>query len=75
LGRRGVSYVSQLQDSFLYGDLLLVLLYHLLILLLFGGHELHQLVLYIHAMTMQQFSIQETTSLKTRTHKLASSNG
>jgi hypothetical protein len=39
-GRRGVSYVSQLRNSLLYGDLLLVLLHHLLVLLLPGGHKL-----------------------------------
>ena len=48
LGRRVVSYVSRrwLQDLLLHEDLLLVLL-------LSGGHELHQLILYMHA-TMTQ---------------------
>ena len=51
LDRRGVSCVSQLWDSLLYGELLLVLL-------LAGDRELHQLVLYMHAMMkMKQFSI------------------
>ena len=42
-----------LWDLFLHEDLLLVLFNHLLVLLLAHGHELHQLVLYMHAMTMQ----------------------
>ena len=55
LGRRVVSYVSRwwLQGFLLYEDLLLVLLDHLLVLLLSGGHELHQLVLYMSATIMQ----------------------
>jgi hypothetical protein len=53
LGRRGVSRISQLRllDLLLYGDLLLVFLDHL-VLVLSGGHELQQLVLYMHAMMM-----------------------
>ena len=55
LGRWIVSYVSHrwLRDLLLYEDLLLVLLDHLLVLLLARDHELHQLVLYMHAMMMQ----------------------
>ena len=55
LGRWIVSYVSRrwLRGFLLYEDLLLVLLNHLLVLLLSGGHELHQLVLYMHATMMQ----------------------
>ena len=55
LGRHGVSSVSQwwLRDLLLHEDLLLVLLNHLLILLLSGGHEVHQLVPYMHATMMQ----------------------
>ena len=55
LGRRGVSSVSQwwLRDLLLHENLLLILFNHLLILLLTLGHKLHQLVLYMHAMTMQ----------------------
>ena len=55
LGRHSVSSVSQwwLWDLLLHEGLLLVLFNHLLILLLTLGHELHQLVLYMHAMTMQ----------------------
>ena len=56
LGRRGVSYVSQwwLQDLLLHENLLLVLLDDLLELKLTGGHNLRQLVLYMHAMMMMQ---------------------
>ena len=48
LDRRVVSYVSRqwLWGFLLYEDLLLVLL-------LSSGYELHQLVLYMHAMVMQ----------------------
>ena len=58
LGKRGVSSVSQwwLRDLLLHENLLLILFNHLLILLLARGHELHQLVLYMHAM-MKQHSI------------------
>ena len=49
LGRHDVSSVSPWQ----LWDLLLVLFNYLLVLLLALGHELHQLVLYMHAMTMQ----------------------
>ena len=54
LGRRGVSSVSQwwLQDL-LHEDLLLVLLDHLLELVVSDGHDLCQLVLYMHAMMTQ----------------------
>ena len=56
LGRWGVSLVSQwwLWDLLLHEDLLLVLLDDLLELGLAGGHDLRQLVLYMHAMTMMQ---------------------
>ena len=55
LGRRGVSLVSQWWpwDLLLYEDLLLVLLNHLLELVVSDGHDLRQLVLYMHAMMMQ----------------------
>ena len=61
LDRRIVSYVSRrwLRGLLLYEDLDLVLLDHLLILLLSGGHELHQLVLYIHAMMMQHLAFRQ----------------
>ena len=65
LGRRGVSSVSQwrLQDL-LHEDLLLVLLDHLLILMIAGGHDLHQLVLYMHAMVMQHLVFMQQQLLK-----------
>ena len=55
LGRRGVSSVSQwrLQDLLLHEDLLLILLDHLLELMISDGHDLLQLILYMHAMMMQ----------------------
>ena len=53
-GRRGVRKVSHwwLRDLLLHKDLLLILLDHLLVFLLSSGHELHQRVLYMHAMMM-----------------------
>ena len=55
LGRCGVNSISQwrLQDLLLHEDLLLVLLNHLLKLMVFEGHDLCQLVLYMHAMMIQ----------------------
>ena len=66
LGRRIVSYVSRqwLWGFLLYKDLLLVLLNHLLVLLLSDGHELHQLVLYMHAMMMQHLVFWQQQLLK-----------
>ena len=57
-GRRGVSWVSQwwLPDLLLHENLLLLLLNDLLELVIAGGHDLHQLVLYMHAMTMQHLA-------------------
>ena len=54
-GRRGVSWVSRwwLRDLLLHENLLLVLLDDLLELTIIGGHYLHQLILYMHAMRMQ----------------------
>jgi len=59
LGRRGVSWVSRwwLWDLLPHEDLLLVFLDDLLELAIVGGHYLRQLVLYMHAMMMQPFSI------------------
>ena len=61
LGRRGVSSVSQwwLWDLLLYEDLLLVLLDHLLKLVISDGHDLCQLVLYMHAMMMQHLAFMQ----------------
>ena len=55
LGRRGVSLVSQwwFWDLLVHEDLLLVLLDHLLELVVSDGHDLRQLILYMHAMMMQ----------------------
>jgi hypothetical protein len=67
LGRGGVSEVSQrwLRDLLRHENLLLVLLDDLLVLLIFRGDELHQLILYMHAMMiMQQFSIRQQQLLK-----------
>ena len=61
LGRRIVSYVSHrwLWGFLLYENLLLILLDHLLIFLLSSGHELHQLILYMHAMMMQHLAFMQ----------------
>ena len=61
LGRRGVSKVSNwwLRDVLLHEDLLLVLLDHLLELMISYGHDLHQLVLYMHAMMMQHLAFRQ----------------
>ena len=65
MGRRGVSLVSQwrLQDLLLHEDLLLVLPNHLLGLVISDGHDLRQLVLYIHAMMMQHLVLQQQQQL------------
>ena len=61
LGRRGVSSVSQwrLWDLLLHEDLLLILLDHLLKLVVSDGHDLCQLVLYMHAMMMQHLAFRQ----------------
>ena len=66
LGRRIVNYVSRwwLWSFLLYENLLLVLLDHLLVLLLSGDHDLHQLVLYMHAMMMQHIVFWQQQLLK-----------
>ena len=66
LGRRGVSSVSQWQlwDLLLLKDLLLVLLDHLLELMVSDGHDLRQLVLYMHAMMMQHLAFMQLQLLK-----------
>ena len=63
LGRRGVSSVSQwrLRDLLLHENLL-VLLDDLLELELIGGHDLRQLVLYMHAMMMQHLVLWNNNS-------------
>ena len=66
LGRWIVSYVSRwwLWGFLLYENLLLVLLDHLLAFLLSDGHELHQLVLYMHAMTKQPLILRQQQFLR-----------
>ena len=60
LGRRGVSWVSQwrLWDLLLHKNLL-VLLDDLLKLVIAGGYDLHQLILYMHAMMMQHLAFRQ----------------
>ena len=59
LGRRWVSKVStkRLWGSLLHEDLLLVFLDDFLVLLFINGHELYQLVIYMHEMMMQHLVI------------------
>ena len=61
LGRRSVSSVSQwrLWGLLLHKDLLLILLDHLLELVLSDGHDLRQLILYMHAMMMQHLAFKQ----------------
>ena len=65
LGRLGVSSASpwQLWDL-LHEDLLLVLLDHLLELVISVGHDLYQLVLYMHAIMMQHLVLRQQQLLK-----------
>ena len=66
LGRRGVSSVSQwwLQDLLLHKNLILVLLDHLLKLVVSDGHDLRQLVLYMHTTMMQHLVLRQQQLLK-----------
>ena len=66
LGRRGVSSVSQwrLRDLLLHENLLLILLDDLLELVIAGGHDLCQLVLYMHTMMMQHLTFMQQQLLK-----------
>ena len=61
LGKRGVSWASQwqLRDLLLHENLLLVLLDNLLKLVIAGGHDLRQLILYMHAMMMQHLAFRQ----------------
>ena len=61
LGRHGVWKVSSwwLRGSLLNEYLLHIFLNHLLILLLAHGHELYQLVIYMHEMMMQHLVIRQ----------------
>ena len=60
LCRHGVSSVSQ----WWLWDLLLVHLDHLLKLVISDGHDLCQLVLYMHAMMMQHLAFRQQQLLK-----------
>ena len=73
LGRCGVSSVSQwwLWNLLLYEDLHLILHDHLLELVISDGHDLHQLVLYMHVMMMQHVNTKATSILKIRIHLLS----
>ena len=66
LGRHGVSSVNRrwLQGFLPHEDLLLILLDDLLELVIVGGHYLHQLVLYMHAMMMQHLVFRQQQLLK-----------
>ena len=66
LGRRSVSSASQwrLRNLLLHEDLFLILLNHLLELVIFDGHDLRQLVLYMHAMIMQHLAFRQQQLLK-----------
>ena len=66
LGRRWVNKVStkRLRGSLLHEDLLLVLLNDLLVVLFVHGHELYQLMIYMHEMMMQYLVIQQQELLK-----------
>jgi hypothetical protein len=59
LGRRNVNGVGHgwLRKLLLYEYILFILFDHLVELLLPGAHKLHQLVLYMHTIMMQPFSI------------------
>ena len=61
LGRCGVRWVSQwrLWDLLLHENLLLVLLDDLPELVIAGGHDLRQLVLYMHTMMMQHLTFMQ----------------
>ena len=65
LGKRGVNKVSnwRLQGSLLYENLLLILFNYLLVLLS-RGHELYQLVIYMHEMMKQRLVIRQQQLLK-----------
>ena len=66
LDRRGVSSVSQwwLWDLLLHEDLLLILLDHLLKFVVSDGHDLRQLILYMHGMMMQHLAFWQQQLLK-----------
>ena len=59
MGRRWVNKVStkRLRGSLLHEDLLLLLLNDLFVILFVHGHELYQLVIYMHEIMMQYLAI------------------
>ena len=61
LGRRGVSWVSQwrFRDLLLHENLPLVPLDDLLELMIADGHDLRQLILYMHVMMMQHLAFMQ----------------
>ena len=61
LGKHGVNSVSQWQlwDLLLHENLLLILFNHLLKLMIFDGHDLRQLVLYMQAIMMQHLAFRQ----------------
>ena len=66
LGRRWVNKVGtkRLWGSLLHEDLLLVLLNDLIVITFAHGHELYQLVIYMHEMMVQCLVIQQQQLLK-----------
>ena len=66
LGRRWVNKVStkRLRGSLLHEDLFLIFLNDLLVVLLVHGHELYQLVIYMHEMMMQHLVMRQQQLLK-----------
>jgi hypothetical protein len=70
LGRCSVSGVSHgwLLELLRHEDLLLVLFDDLLILLIVNGPKLHQVILYMHAIMMQQLVFRQQQLLKCNAH-------
>jgi hypothetical protein len=69
LGRRNVSGVSHrwLLELLQHEDLLLVLFDDLLVLLIVGGPEVHQVILYMHATMMKHLALRQQQLLKCNT--------
>jgi hypothetical protein len=70
LGRCNVSGVSHewLLELLRHEDLLRVLFDDLLVLLIVDGHEVHQVILYMHAIMMQHLAFRQWQLLKCITH-------
>jgi hypothetical protein len=75
LGRCSVSGVShgRLLELLRHEDLLLVLFDDLPVLLIVGGPEIHQVVLYMHVIMMQHLVFRQRQLLKCNTHAKLSS--